>query len=318
MPRTRQLDRRVIDIWRSQCDLITRPQALAAGLTDAMLRSRLRAGGPWTAALPGVYFVHGGALTAGQREAAAVLYAGQGSVITGISALARMGMRVSIPDIVDVLVPHDQRRASCKFVRIIRTRRMPDHAWLTDGLSWAPAARSVADAARLRDEPNYVRALVADAVQQRKCTVQDLAAEVDAGPNRGSAALRAALGEVSDGIRSVAEGDLRKLIKSGRLPPPMYNPRLFVGDAFLAKPDAWWTEAGVAVEVDSREWHLSPADWERTQARHAAMSAHGILVLHYAPRRIRTDGAAVLAEIRAAIEAGRRRSPLAIRAVASK
>ena len=318
MPRTKQLDRRVVEIWRSQCDLITRPQALAAGLTDAVLRTRLRAGGPWTAVLPGVYFVHSGALTAGQREAAAALYAGQGSVITGISALARMGMRVAMPDIVDVLVPHSQRRASHKFVRIIRTRRMPEHPWLTDGLSWASAARSVADAARLRGDPSYVRALVADAVQQRKCTVHDLAAEVAAGPNRGSTSLRAALEEVSCGIRSIAEGDLRKLIKNGRLPEPLYNPGLFVGDVFLARPDVWWARAGVAVEVDSREWHLSPADWERTQARHAAMSAHGILVLHYAPRRIRTDGAAVLAEIRAAIEAGRQRPPLAIRTVRSK
>jgi hypothetical protein len=317
MPRTNYVDKSVVEIWRSQCDLITRPQALAAGLTDAALRTRLRAGGPWTAVLPGVYFVHNGGLTTGQREAAAVLYAGQGSVITGTSALARMGLRISIPDIVDVLVPHGQQRVSRNFVRIVRTRRMPEQVWLTDGLSWAPAARSVADAARLRDDPDSVRALVADSVQQRKCTVRDLAAELCAGPKRGSAALRAALEEVSDGIRSVAEGDLRKLIKRGQLPGPIYNPRLFVGDAFLAKPDAWWAEAGVAVEVDSREWHLSPADWERTQARHGAMSAHGILVLHYAPRRIRADGAAVLAEIRAAIEAGRRRPPLGIRAVPS-
>ena len=43
-----------------QCDLITRPQALSAGMTDAALRSRLRAGGPWTAVLPGVYFVPNG------------------------------------------------------------------------------------------------------------------------------------------------------------------------------------------------------------------------------------------------------------------
>jgi very-short-patch-repair endonuclease len=95
----------------------------------------------------------------------------------------------------------------------------------------------------------------------------------------------------------------------------LYNARLFVGDRFLAKPDVWWAEAGLAVEVDSREWHLSPADWERTQARHASMSAHGILVLHYAPRRIRTDGAAVVVEIRAGLVAGRKRPRLPIRAV---
>ncbi|MGN6793132.1 MAG: hypothetical protein ACTHJW_12180 [Streptosporangiaceae bacterium] len=192
---------------------------------------------------------------------------------------------------------------------------MPKRTWQTDRLRWALTARAVADAVRIKTEVNYVRALVADAVQQGKCTVQQLAAELAAGPKQRSAALRAALEEVADGVASIAEGDLRNLIKKGRLPEPLYNARLYVGDLFLAKPDVWWAEAGLAVEVDSREWHLSPADWERTQARHASMSAHGILVLHYAPRRIRTDGAAVVAEIRAGLEAGRKRPRLPIRAV---
>src|SRR5260370_5991454 len=98
----------------------------------------------------------------------------------------------------------------------------------------------------------------------------------------------------------------------------MYNPRLFVGEEFIGSPDAWWPEAGVASEVDSRVWHLSPADSERTQARHARMSAHGILVLLYAPRRIRSDPAGVVAEIRKALEAGRQREPLPIRAVPAR
>jgi len=239
-------------------------------------------------------------------------------MITGLAALARMGVRVPIPEIVDVLVPHQQRRQSKGFVRIHRTTRMPERPWRTDNLQWAPPARAVADAVWDQADIRSVRALVADAVQQGKCTVEQLAIELRAGPNQGSGALRVALEEVADGVASVAEGDLRKLIKNGGLPEPMYNPRLFVGDTFLAKPDVWWPAAGVAAEVDSREWHLSPAAWERTQARHARMSAHGILVLHYAPRRIRSDGAAVVAELRAAIEAGRQRPPLAIKAVPAR
>jgi hypothetical protein len=229
-----------------------------------------------------------------------------------------MGMRTPFPQLIDVLVPHQVRRQSREFVRIHRTIRMPERTWEVDGLRWAPAARSVADTVRWQTDMNYVRELVAGAVQQRKCTVQDLASELREGPNQGAGALRLALAEVADGVASVAEGDLRKLIKNGGLPEPMYNPRLLVGDMFLAQPDVWWGKAGVAAEVDSREWHLSPAAWERTQARHAAMSAHGILVLHYTPRRVRANGADVVAELRAAIEAGRRRPPLPIRAVASK
>jgi hypothetical protein len=38
-----------------QLDVISRRQALAAGVTDNALRHRLRLGGPWRGLLPGVY-----------------------------------------------------------------------------------------------------------------------------------------------------------------------------------------------------------------------------------------------------------------------
>ena len=53
-------------------------------------------------------------------------------------------------------------------------------------------------------------------------------------------------------MRSVAEGDFRLLIRQARLPEPLFNPRLYAGTAFIAVPDAWWPEAGVAAEVESR------------------------------------------------------------------
>ena len=80
----------------------------------------------------------------------------------------------------------------------------------------------------------------------------------------------------------------------------------------IAIPDAWWPEAGVAAEVDSREWHLTPADWERTMRRHAQMSSYGIIVLHFTPREIRSDPAAVIAAIAGAVKAGSARPPLPV------
>jgi hypothetical protein len=88
---------------------------------------------------------------------------------------------------------------------------------------------------------------------------------------------------------------------------PMFNPRLFVGRDFLAAPDCWWPDAGVAAEVNSREWHLSPRDWENTLARQARMAAAGIIVLHFPPSRIYTERKEVIAEIRSALAAGRTR-----------
>jgi hypothetical protein len=71
----------------------------------------------------------------------------------------------------------------------------------------------------------------------------------------------------------------------------------------------------VAVEVDSKEWHLSPEDWQLTMSRHARMSAHGIIVLHFTPRQIRLESDQVIAQIQAALAAGRARPRLALRTV---
>jgi hypothetical protein len=127
------------------------------------------------------------------------------------------------------------------------------------------------------------------------------------------ALLRQALAEVAKGVRSVAEADFVNLIKRGRLPMPLFNAGLYGPDgALIAIPDAWWPQAGVAAEVDSREWHLTPADWERTMRRHAQMSKHGIIVLHFTPREIRSEPASVLAAIAGAVKFGSARPPLPV------
>jgi hypothetical protein len=175
----------------------------------------------------------------------------------------------------------------------------------------------VADAVRALADLAAVRAVVASAVQRGQCTIAQLAVELRDGPIRGSASLRAVLAEVIAGVRSVPEGDLRRLIIRAGLPQPLYNPRLYLGEVFLAQPDAWWPEYGVAVEVDSREWHLSPADWEQTMARHRRMSAAGVIVVHVSPRQLRDQGAQLEADLAATLRAGRPLPAITTRPIAA-
>jgi hypothetical protein len=141
-------------------------------------------------------------------------------------------------------------------------------------LRYAPPARAVADTVRGLDNLREVRAVVADAVQRDSCRVRDLGTELAAGPNTGSALFREALGDVADGIRSAAEGDLKDVLTRSGLPMPLFNPAVFAGDDFIARPDAWWPDLGVAVEVDSAEWPLSPDDHARTLARGRRMAKY--------------------------------------------
>jgi very-short-patch-repair endonuclease len=288
-------------LLKRQHGVITRHQALTCGLSNDMLSRRVRSGGSWQRLLPGVYLTVTGTPTQDQMDTAALLYAGPGSTLTGAAALRRHGVRAPSSRTVDVLVPATRERKSTEYVVIRLTRRLPEQVCYLGPVQFALPARAVADSARWLGDLASVRATVAAAVQSRLCTIDQLAAELRSGPIQGSAFFRAALAEVTSGVRSSREAEMKDLIKRGRLPLPMFNARLYCGDELIAVADAWWPQAGVVVEVDSKEWHLSPKEWEKTMRRHARMTALGILVLHFTPRQISHEADQVLATIRQAL-----------------
>jgi very-short-patch-repair endonuclease len=299
-----------------QFSVVSRGQLLDLGMKDAAVQWRVRAGGPWQALLPGVYLALTGAPNLLQKEMAALLYAGPGSLVTGPVALMHHGLRRPVLlETVDVLVPGGRQRVSAGFARLHRTYRMPSRIITSGPVRFVLAARAVADTARLLADLRDVRAVVADAVQRGRCSVADLAEEARDGPMRGSAMFRSVLGEVAEGIRSTAKGDLRDLIRAAGLPAPLFSASLYIGDTFIARPDAWWPEAGVVVEVDSYEWHLSPADADRTRKRHDLLCAAGVYPLHFSPRQIRREPAEVVRMIKEALDRGLRCPPLPIRTI---
>jgi hypothetical protein len=299
-----------------QHQVITRRQALLCGMPHSTLDRNIASGGPWQRMLPGVYLAVTGTVTQDQRDMAALLYAGPRSLLTGSAAMRRHHLRPAGPDVVDVLIPRLRRRQNVGFVRVHRTRRMPERLYVTGKIRFAKAPRAVADAARSLTRFDDVRHVVCEAVQRRACTVAELTKELEAGPMPGSALFREALAEVGDGVRSVAEADFRRLILRSGLPEPVFNAQLFDADGiFIATVDAWWQRAGVAAEVDSRAYHLAAEDQDRTTERHDRLAAHGILPLHFPPRRIKTDAPGIVSELQSAIEKGLARPPLPITAI---
>ncbi len=300
----------------AQYDVISAEQARSCGLTRKALEYRLRPDGPWRRLLPSIFVAVTGTVTQEHREMATLLYAGPGSVITGAAALRRHGLSCAGWTMVDVLVPLNMRRQNIAFARLHRTARLPDKCYVAGSLRLAAPTRAVADAVRGMDDFRNVQALVCQAVQCNRCTIDELAAELSEGPPARSGLFRMALAEVSDGIRSVAEADFRTLILRSGLPRPMFNAKLYDADGvFIAMVDAWWPKAGVAVEIDSRAYHLSAADADRTTARHDKLVAHGILLLHFPPKRLKTDRPGVISDIRRALEKGMGRPALDIKAV---
>ncbi len=136
------------------------------------------------------------------------------------------------------------------------------------------------------------------------CTVAALGTELRDAQIRGTAAPRLVLREVSGGVRSAAEAEARQLISSMRIADPLWNQDIFdVHGQWIARPDAVWIHLGVVLEIDSLEWHLSPADYQQTQARHRRMTAAGLLVIHVTPNTVRREPGAFIADVRATLDA---------------
>ncbi|MGI8683012.1 MAG: type IV toxin-antitoxin system AbiEi family antitoxin domain-containing protein [Mycobacteriales bacterium] len=88
----------------SVAGVVTRAQALAGGLSPDRLRWLLRSG-RWQRVYRGIYATHNGPLTPEQREIAALLYAGDGAVLSHYTAAARDGLAGFPTAAVHVTVP---------------------------------------------------------------------------------------------------------------------------------------------------------------------------------------------------------------------
>lgn len=296
-----------VALMADQRGLVTRGQALG-GLSRAAIEHRLRPGGPWQVVLPAVYASFTGELATHQRWIAALLFGGPACLLGGATAVALHGLRQGPRSRqVHLLMPHKIRRANQGFVRIRRTTSMPPPMFFDD-LRAVPVGRAVVDACRELVTLDQVRGLVAESVQRRKATAEDIAAEVARGASAGSALITRALAEVFAGTRSVAESYGRALLEGSALPRPVWNRDLFTATGeWLACPDAWWCEAGVVLEVDSREWHLLPEHWAATLRRHARMTSYGLLVVHVTPRQLREQPIEVLEMLGRTLAQGRAR-----------
>jgi hypothetical protein len=294
----------VAKLLEKQYGLLSSRQATTLGVGIGAIKYRIQPGGPWQRLFPGVYLTTPGEPTAEQQDMAALLYAGDRSLVTGRAALRRYGILPATTSIIDVLVPATSTRADLGYVRIHRTRRMPVR-FLTQGpIRITTIPRAVTDAALGTTSIRDMRAIVARGVDRGRCKPEDLAAELGRSRLRNGAMLRSVIADVARGIRSAPEGDLMDLVDRSELPQPVYNPSLYIGSVFLAKPDAWWEAFGVAAEVDSRQYHFDEADWESTMQRHDRMTAAGIKVLHFTPRRIRTQPDQVVAIIADTLRTG--------------
>jgi hypothetical protein len=284
------LSEQLTEVVEMQRGIVSRRQLLDDGITTDQIRWSV--GRRSQVVLPRVLALFTGELDSQQRLIAGQLWAGSKAQLSGLTAARWHGL-IDLPDdgVVRLLVPWESTSRRDGFAIRVRTRRLDPHAWQRGPLRLCSPARSLIDAAREIREPTTVRHVLISAVQRRLVRETDLRSELESGPSRGSAVVRAALNDVSTGAWSAPELEvLRELATSSILPRVWPNPELWTPDGVrLPTPDFWIQEVGIAGQVHSRQYHLRDRDWERTVAADSIFAEHGITVLAVTPAGFRRD-----------------------------
>jgi hypothetical protein len=256
--------------------LVTRAALTAAGV-DLDVALRAARSGHWSEVMPGAWLRGDIDVTRDHRQQAALALLGPRAALTGPDACRELGLRdVPDDDRVFVLAPHSVQRDLGPGVRLVRTTA---EVTLYDmrGRRWADPTRAVYDA-------SFGRTLL-----------------LEAGPRRGSAELRRAIGDVEAGARSAPEAEAADIlgvaVRAGLLPRFLLNPDVFLDGKFLLSPDVWLIGTGVGGELDSRRFHGSQTSLDETLARHARADRRGIALVHRSPTRFRQSPHGFVAEL---------------------
>ncbi len=280
---------RLAEIAERQWGVITRAQLEAEGVTKGEVcrwvgEQRLHR------LHPGVYAVGHPALALEGRLAGALLYAGPGAALWGLTAGSWLGLIKARPRTVHVCTP--RRRRSPQGVRVHARRRF-ERTW-HNRFPVMPPAETLLDIAGVVRFTQLRRAL-AEAEYLRLVTLDDVAAVLGRG-RRGSAALRAALDCHRPQLartRSLLEERFVLLCECRALDPPVMN-------AWVAGwlVDAVWFDEKVVVELDGQAAHGTPMRLERDRRRDLALRAAGYVVARYTWQQVTATPEPVVADLR--------------------
>lgn len=289
-------------VRRSRLGAIKVSTLVELGVDSRTAYRRCLPHGPWQRLLPGVVLLQSSPPSTDQLVAASLLYAGRNTVLTGLEACRRHGLRLPSDDDVHLLVPHERKIRSCEYLTIERTRRMPP-ASVRDGVPLASLVRATLDAARRIRASEPVAKLLIEAIQRGRCSPAAFAHELECGTSRGTAIPRRLLAEVEQ-LKSVAELHAYRLAKRVRVPPTHWNVEIRTpSGAYIGEPDVWWEDVGLAWEVDSYDWHFSADGYANTLRRNTRYAGAGVLVVQTLPGRLLRDPEGVVSDLEAAYRA---------------
>ena len=275
-----------------QFGAIARRQLREIGFSEARIRSWL-ADERLHVRYPGVYALGRRDLGTEGEMAAALLFAGPGAALAGLSALWWMELLGRRPAQIHVDAPGDKRSSHGIVIRHPRRVERIEHRRLPS----VPLPRALLRASEQLSHDS-LRLVLARADFHRILDLQALHDATGRGV-AGSRALRAALAAHLPQLARCAnalERDFVLLCERFSLPIPEPNVRI---GRYV--PDMLWPDLRLIVELDGADAHSSAAQLQADAARQAALEAQGFTVIRFGWDDVHATPENVAAQVRSAM-----------------
>lgn len=293
-----------------QSGVLTYRQALLH-CTAAQIRHKVDRG-TWRRIFRGVFVTDGGRLTADQQRWAAVLAAGDGSVLAGLEAARVSGLRIkSHRLVIDVLIPGDRKIVKMPRPELMEMSSFRAHRTTTLSKEELQVGkpmrtligRSILDAAQWALSDEEARTIVAAACQQRLVTPAELRVATERQPLAKRRALVLEVAAFAEGgATTLTEIDFVRLCRKHQLPEPDLQERRKDASGRMRYLDAYWRAYHLHVEIDGSH-HMQVGHWAADMLRQNEVWLSGDRVLRFPAHLVRTNPALVVAQVCAALTA---------------
>ncbi len=279
-----------------QAGVISRDQAIGSGLSRDAVDHRLRLR-RWRPLHPQVYLVGGHRYDDEVQVRAAVLWAGEGAVLSGVAAAWWHGLAERAPTTVGVTVARRRHPRSRSGVSVRRRELAADDLVERDGMVVTAPPLTVLEAAvELGDSGG----LLLDRALQRSVRFPAVyAAYCRNLGSHGSASAGRMLVAAADRSTSAAERLLARLLRESGAAGWH---RGFPTAGYVI--DIAFPAARVAIEVDGWAWHQDAARAQADKRRQNVLVRHGWTILRYTWHDLTTRPRSVLAEIASEVARG--------------
>jgi very-short-patch-repair endonuclease len=276
--------------------LITRADAVAAGMSSATISRRVRER-EWFAVMPGIYRHAAAVVNDDLLMQAAMLWCGTSAVLSGRWAAWKHGLCNAPEGKVTVTMPPQGPPRRHDHVRVWRRHLESVDVTRKDGVRLVTRARAALECAGLDDGPDIV-----DRALQRFVSHDELSdALTRFAHHEGAAAARRAVEDTADGTVSRPERDLARALRREGLTAIRAGVRVEVGGVQLWL-DFAAPELKLAIEIDGVAAHSDPVVFRNDRARQNLLVAHDWTVFRYSAWDIRHRLPEVVAEIRVALQ----------------